>query len=407
MFQAGAGAWKGVRPYYEDPYTTRFTAAVAGRREDERGSWVRLDRSFFYPESGGQEADRGSLSGVRVLDVQEDAEGAVWHLMSGPVPDQVEAEIDAERRHSNRRQHTGQHILSQAFIRVLDAETLSSRLGDDVGTIDLERGALTWEEIERVELAANQVVWENRVVESRIVDGSELERLPLRKPPKVVGPVRLVVVADWDVSPCGGTHCTRTGEIGSIKVRRWEKHRGGVRVEFVCGDRALRDHGRRVRALVEAASRRGTGDAEVIDVLERAAIERDDLRKELKRTGEELARAESAGMAAAHRDSGEAVLLRVCDGRPADEVRALARALTTAGVERVVLATRAPAPFVVASRPRAEGGEDLRQWLPLLKEACGGRGGGGPDEIQGPATSADAAAQAAERIAAAWRAAAS
>jgi len=406
VFQEGAGAWKGVRPYYEDPYTTRFEASVTGRRDDERGSWVKLDRSFFYPESGGQESDRGLLSGVAVLDVQEDAEGAVWHLVAGPVPDRVEAEIDAERRHSNRRQHTGQHILSQAFIRVLDAETLSSRLGDDIGTIDLDRAALTWEDVERVELAANQVVWENRAVESQITDGSELERLPLRKPPKVVGPVRLVVVDDWDVSPCGGTHCGRTGEVGSIKVRRWEKHRGGVRVEFVCGDRALRDHARRVRALVEAAGRRGTGDAEVIDVLERAAAERDDLRKDLKRAGEELARAESASLAAAHAASGEAVLLRVYDSRPSDELRALARALTTAGVARVVLATRGPAPFVVASRPRAEGGEDLRRLLPVLKEACGGRGGGGPDEIQGPAAGPDAAARGAEALAAAWRGAA-
>jgi alanyl-tRNA synthetase len=392
-------AWKGVRPYYSDPYTTKFNAHVIGRRADERGDWVKLDQSYFYPESGGQEADRGSLSGVAVLDVQDDDAGDVWHLVSGPVPDAVEAEIDAERRHSNRRQHTGQHILSQAFIQVLGAETLSSRLGDDIGTVDLDRPNLTWEDVDRVERATNQVVWENREVTSNIVDASELERFAMRKPPKVEGPVRLVVVKDWDVSACGGTHCTRTGEVGLVKVRRWERFKGGVRVEFVCGDRALHDYARRVRELVEVAGRRGTSDGEVLDVLERAATERDELRKQLKRAGEELARAESAGLAAAHTASGESVLLRVFDERSTDDLRALCRALTLAGVARVVLATRAPAPFVIAGRPRDDQSFDMRTLLPVLKEAAGGRGGGGPDEIQAPFVNGESAARAAEKLA--------
>jgi len=395
-------AWKGVRPYYDDPYTTRFTAIVTGRREDERGLWVKLDRSYFYPESGGQEPDHGALSGVAVLDVQDDDAGNVWHLVAGPVPDQVEAEIDAERRHSNRRQHTGQHILSQAFIQVLGAETLSSRLGDDIGTVDLERPNLTWEDVDRVERATNQVIWENRPVTSNIVDSSELERFPMRKPPKVEGPVRLVVIENWDVSPCGGTHCKHTGEVGLVKVRRWERFKGGVWVEFVSGDRALRDYARRVRELVEAAGRRGTGDAEVLDVLERAASERDDLRKQVKRLGEELARAESGALASAHRESGEAVLLKIYDERSTDDLRALCRALTQAGVARVVLATRAPSPFVIAGRPRDNKGFDMRTLLPTLKEAAGGRGGGGPDEIQAPFADAAKAGEAAQSLALEW-----
>jgi alanyl-tRNA synthetase len=391
-----------VRPYYSDPYTTRFRASVTGQRTDERGSWVKLDRSYFYPESGGQEADRGSLSGVLVLDVQDDEAGDVWHLVAGAVPEAVEAEIDAERRHSNRRQHTGQHILSQAFIRVLGAETLSSRLGDDIGTVDLDRPNLTWDDVDKVERATNQVLWENREVTSHIVDATEMDRFPMRKPPKVEGPVRLVVVDDWDVSPCGGTHCTRTGEVGLVKVRRWERFKGGVRVEFVCGDRALRDYARRVRELVDVAGRRGTGDGEVLDVLERAAAERDELRKQLKRVGEELARAESASLATAHRESGEKVLLRVYDERSSDDLRALCRALTQGGVARVVLATRGPSAFVIAGRPRDDKAFDMRTLLPALKEAAGGRGGGGPDEIQAPFADGAVAASAAQHLAEEW-----
>jgi alanyl-tRNA synthetase len=405
LYSDGApGALRGSRPYFDDPYTTSFEASVSARRDDERGHWVALDRSFFYPEGGGQESDRGTLSGTDVLDVQEDEEGEVWHLVAGAIPDAVEARIDAARRHSNRRQHTGQHILSQAFLRLLEVETVSSRLGGDVGTIDLARPSLTWEEVERVEREANRVAWEDRPVMSRLVDAAQLEREALRRLPKVEGLVRLVEVTDWDLSPCGGTHCTRTGEVGLIKVRRWEKNRGGVRLEFVCGDRALADYQRRVRALSEVAARRNTGEAEVLDVLDRAAGERDGLRKQVKRLTEELAQIEGRLLAQEHKDSGEVVLCRVFDDRPPDGLRALCRALTAAGAERVVLAARAPSPLVLVGRPRGAGdSEDLRAWLPLLIFTSRGKGGGGADELQVTAADGLAAEVAAEKLAAQWR----
>ena len=403
MAPAGGGGSEGAaRPYFDDPYTTRFAAAVTARRRDASGLWVALDRTCFYPESGGQEADRGSLSGVPVLDVQEDADGVAWHRVERDVPDAVEAEIDAERRASNRRQHTGQHVLSQAFLRVLGANTVSSHLGDDGGTLDFDRPSLTWEEAERVEAAANRVVWEDRPVVSRLVAAADLGRYALRRPPKVEGTVRLLEIEGWDVSACGGTHCTRTGEIGAIKIRGWERIRGHVRVEFVCGDRALRDHAWRVRQLVEAGQRRNTGDREVIEVLERALAEREELRKQVKSLETQLARAEAAELAAGHRVSGESVLCRVFDERSPDALRVLARQLTGLGLERVVVAARGPTPFVVAGRPRG-GAEDLRRWLPLLLERSRGRGGGAADEVQVTAADGAAAAAAAAALAQQWR----
>ena len=403
MAPAGGGGSEGAaRPYFDDPYTTRFAAAVTARRRDASGLWVALDRTCFYPESGGQEADRGSLSGVPVLDVQEDADGVAWHRVERDVPDAVEAEIDAERRASNRRQHTGQHVLSQAFLRVLGANTVSSHLGDDGGTLDFDRPSLTWEEAERVEAAANRVVWEDRPVVSRLVAAADLGRYALRRPPKVEGTVRLLEIEGWDVSACGGTHCTRTGEIGAIKIRGWERIRGHVRVEFVCGDRALRDHAWRVRQLVEAGQRRNTGDREVIEVLERALAEREELRKQVKSLETQLARAEAAELAGGHRASGESVLCRVFDERSPDALRVLARQLTGLGLERVVVAARGPTPFVVAGRPRG-GAEDLRRWLPLLLERSRGRGGGAADEVQVTAADGAAAAAAAAALAQEWR----
>ena len=399
MFDANASA---DRPYFDDPYRLEFDARVVGRRRDERGEWVRLDVSWFYPESGGQEADRGWLAEVPVLDVQSDESGAVWHLVEGEVPDAVAARIDGERRHSNRRQHTGQHILSQAFIRVLDADTTSSRLGLDIGSIDLDRASLTWDEVERVERAAMEIVWQNRPVTSRFTDAEELRRIAPRRPPAVEGRVRIVEVADWDISACGGTHCRNAGEVGAIKVRKWEKNKGGVRVEFVCGDRALRDHQRRVRGLVEAALRRNTGDAEVLDTLERAAQERDDLRKQVRAWMERASRAEALQIASAHLASGAPVYVEVLADASLDELRLRGRSLASAGVARVVLATRGPQPFVLATKPRGAGGVDLKTLVPALLAAAGGKGGGSPDEIQAGASDGDAAERAARALAETW-----
>jgi alanyl-tRNA synthetase len=393
-----------LRPYYHDPYTTRFTSEVIGRRDDERGHWVELEDSFFYPEGGGQEADRGSLSGVEVGDVQEDEDGRVWHLVAGPVADTVEAEIDDIRRGSNRQQHTGQHILSQAFERILGAVTVSARLGSEIGTIDLDRPALAWDEVGRVEEAANRVIWEDRTVTSHLVDATEMARFELRRPPKVEGRIRLIEVADWDVSPCGGTHCTRTGEIGLVKVKRWETFRGGVRVEFLCGQRALHDYQERLRVMSDAALKRDTADDKIIDTLEKAADERDQLRKRFKKLSAEAAKLEARELAAAHRKGGGAVFSRVFDDRDSESLRSLGLGLTLEGVERVVIASRGPEPRVLVTRPRGkgEGQLDLRDLLPRLLEVSGGKGGGGPDLLQASARSAEKAGAAADAVTKAW-----
>ena len=377
------------RPYFDDPYTTAFTATVTAERTDARGRWVALERSWFYPTGGGQECDLGTLGPSAVVDVEEDDAGAVWHLLApgpgsapGPaVGDSVAATIDAGRRQGNRQQHTGQHVLSQAFERLLGAETLASRLGEFEGTIDLDRADLAWDEVARVEDAANAVVFDDRPVASIVVAPADLAAYPLRKSPKVTGPVRLVVVSDWDASPCGGTHCTRTGEIGPIKVRRWEKWKGGVRVEFVCGMRALADHQDRVRAMVEAALRRNTADRDVIDVLERAAEEKVALARQVKRLGEQLAEAEAAAWAAAGAvpGGGNAGWARIVDEREASALKSLALAVLRRGAPLVVLAARAPEPVLVVARPRDVKEPDLRALAPALLAAGAGKGGGGPD----------------------------
>ena len=373
------------RPYFDDPYTTTFSATVAASREDARGTWLALERSYFYPTGGGQESDLGTLGRAAVVDVEEDDAGRVWHRVVGEnlqVGSTVAATIDAGRRRGNRQQHTGQHVLSQAFERVLGAYTVSSRLGEFEGTIDLDRPDLTWDDVERVEEAANSVVFEDRPVWSKVVAPDELSQYPLRKPPKVDGPVRLIVVPEWDVSPCGGTHCTRTGEIGPIKVRRWEKWKGGVRVEFVCGARALADHQDRTRVLVDAALRHHTADRDVVDVLERAALERVQLQRQVKKLSEQLAVAEAAAWASARGASADAAAAgwaRWLEERDPAGLKALATAAVAHGASLVIVAAPSPEPALVILRPREAAAPDLREHAAPLRELAQGKGGGGAD----------------------------
>jgi alanyl-tRNA synthetase len=354
-----------------------FQATVASVRSDARGDWVTLNESYFYPTGGGQECDLGTQGPAAVVDVEEDDGGQVWHRVVGAsfrAGDSVSATIDAGRRRGNRQQHTGQHVLSATFERVLGAYTVSSRLGEFEGTIDVDRPDLTWDDVERVEEAANAIVFDDRPVRSVTVSPAEISSYPLRKPPKVDGPVRLIVVPDWDVSPCGGTHCTRTGEIGPIKVRRWEKWKGGVRVEFVCGVRALADYQDRTRAMVDAALRHHTSDRDVLDVLERAASERVALARQVKRMGEQLAAAEAAAWV------GEGTLARFLeDERDPAALKALAVAAVARGAPLVIVAAASPEPALVIVRPRDAGGPDLREHAGPLRELAQGKGGGGAD----------------------------
>ncbi|MFI5372921.1 MAG: alanyl-tRNA editing protein, partial [Candidatus Eisenbacteria bacterium] len=174
------------RLYYDDSYTTRFDAVIAARGEQRGRPSVELERTYFYPESGGQEADRGTLGGAAVVDVQADDDGRVWHVLDGTPTGapSLAAEVDWTRRFDAMQQHTGQHVLSAAFERVLDAPTLSSSLGDERSTIELALETIGWEQVATVEEAANRVLWEDRPIERHWVNDEEVKRFKLRKPPQ-------------------------------------------------------------------------------------------------------------------------------------------------------------------------------------------------------------------------------
>jgi alanyl-tRNA synthetase len=373
------------RRYYDDSYTTRFESSVAAEGEWQGRPAVELETTWFYPESGGQLPDRGTLGGAAVVDVQAAEDGRVWHVIEGGAPTgAVTGEIDWARRFDHMQQHTGQHVLSAAFEHVVDAPTLSSTLGAERSVIELGLPEIDWRTVARVEEAANRVLWEDREIRLHWTDAEGVKRFALRKPPKVEGRIRIVEVPDWDLSACGGTHTRRTGEVGIVKVVGWEKVRGNVRVAFQCGARALADHAWRTEALLEAAKRRTLKDRDLIAHLERALEERDALAKQLRElTGRLLAEDAKSKVGVPPRGVAE-----WSDARPRDDARAFALACLTAGAPWVVSAAGAPDPVVVVARPRAEG-PDLKTLLPALLEAARGKGGGSPDQLQ--VAAADAA----------------
>ena len=239
-----------LRLYHADSTLRDFTARIVARRDTERGPAVRLDRTAFYPTAGGQPHDTGTLNDVRVRDVWDEDDGAVWHLLERGVDgDAVTGAIDWERRFDHMQQHTGQHLLSAGFVRLLDAPTVSFHLGTDESTIDLTVPALDWEDAFRVEAEVNRVIWEDRPVDVRVFGEDEIHAVPLRKPPQVRGAIRVVWVRDVDASACSGTHVPRTGVLGIVKIVRLERYKGGMRAGFLCGARALAHYQRTLRGL--------------------------------------------------------------------------------------------------------------------------------------------------------------
>ena len=234
------------RLYYHDSHLIEFDARVIDVTERVSG-WtaVVLDRTAFYPTGGGQPSDTGTLNGSRVVECIDDGERGVLHVIQGFTPARdtiVAGRVDWPRRLDHMQQHTGQHILSQAFVKLFNAPTKSFRVSESTCEIDVELSNPTTEIIERAVELANNVVWEDRVITIHNVSATEVAAMPLRKEPSREGELRLIEIEGFDLTPCGGTHAYRTGEVGMIAMRSWERAKGLTRIEFVAGMRALADY---------------------------------------------------------------------------------------------------------------------------------------------------------------------
>ncbi|GAB4198920.1 MAG: DHHA1 domain-containing protein [Roseiflexaceae bacterium] len=370
------------RLYFADAYLTSFSARIVARAERDGRPAVALDQSAFYPEGGGQPADSGTLNGVQVVDVQVE-DGVVWHSLAAPLQgEQVRGMIDWPRRLDHMQQHHGQHLLSAAFERLFELTTLSFHLGAAVSTIDLAATALSDAQIAAVEDLVNQVIWEDRSVLARFVTPEELATLPLRKPPKVSGAVRVVSVPEFDHSACGGTHPRSTGGVGVLHVRRWERRGETVRVEFLCGVRALRDYRARDAALMQLAADLSVGVDELGGALDRLRTAEERARKGLAQASEQLIAYEAAELLQHAQPAGSMLVVRrAFAARPVEELRLLARAIAERGGVALlgVQADKAQLVFARGEGLALDCGALLRQTLTTV----GGRGGGQAGLAQG------------------------
>src|SRR5262245_30539286 len=379
------------RLYYLDPYLREFDARVVERTTHEGKSALILDRTAFYPTSGGQPYDVGTLSNVKVTDVVDTEDGRVLHVVDRlPDGEAVKGVIDWARRFDHMQQHTGQHVLSAAFARVLRARTESFHLGADYSTIDLARD-LGAADVARAEAEANRIVWEDRPVAIRFASAEEAATLGLRKESKREGTLRLIDVQDFDLSACGGTHVARTGEIGIVVVSATERYRGGLRVTFLCGGRALQGfHALRdtVAAGVRALS---VLPAELPAAIERLQGDGRDLRRQVRDLQARLASREADALAAAAEDAaGMRLVAAALPGWDGAALKTIAaRVAERPGHVAVLVGDPPSAPIVVA---RAAGARlDAAAVLRQLVERHGGKGGGRPELAQGGGLTSPAA----------------
>ena len=415
------------RLYYADSYLTSFAAHVVDRTTVEGQPAVILDRSAFYPAGGGQPADRGWLNGAAVVEVMSSAKaaGAVLHVLSRPLEEEaVMGSIDWTRRFDLMQQHTGQHILSQAFLRVLHADTIGFHLNEEpvhgTVTIDLNRVDVPPSDADAAEDLANQIVAENRTVTARFVTQAELaamppsgdlippsgdpmppsgDPMPLRKPPTVDGDIRVVEIADFDRSACGGTHVARTGEVGQIKIIKLDRRGRDTRVEFRCGRRALIDYRLKNDLIGRVAAGLSIGYQELDQAVARLSRDNQLLFKQLEQAEAQLLEYEARDLLASARELGGWVAVtRAWADRDRDSLRKLAQHIVARPGTVALLGAGGRQPALVFARS----GDLPFDMDALVRQAAArlnGKGGGSPEFAQagGPPTGEEQVRQALEQ----------
>ncbi len=378
------------RLYYADSYATHFEATVTEQTTHEGKPALVLNQTYFYPTSGGQPHDTGIINGLPIIDViVRDEDAAILHVLDAPAPSLVEqtvaCEINWARRFDHMQQHTGQHILTQAFIQTAEAKTVSFHLSTESVTIDLDANGLSDSQIETAEKLANEIIQADKTVTATIREMDDQDGVRMRKLPKhiVTDGLRVVEIEGFDTTACGGTHVARTGEIGLIKIIKLEKHGDKTRLEFRCGGRALSDYGDKHQVISTLATEMNCRFPEVPENVAKLRAELKTAQTALKELREQLVEYEATKiLSEAPRPNGYALITASFDGRDAGELKLLASRLTAGGSAVVLMGTAGEKAQLIFARSA-----DLPFNMgALLKEAAGklgGRGGGQPTFAQG------------------------
>jgi alanyl-tRNA synthetase len=383
-----------ARLYYTDSYLRDFDASIVERADD--GRRIYLDRTAFYPTSGGQPFDTGTLGGVAVVDVVDEGE-RVAHLLAGPLAgNRVSGALDWDRRFDHMQQHTGQHLLSAVLHELRGHATVSVHFGSESSTLDLDAPAIDHARLVEAESRANRLVTENRPVEVSFEEAGDASGL--RKAPAREGTLRIVTIRDLDRSACGGTHVRATGEIGPILIRKAERVKRNVRLEFLCGARAVRRARADLDLLARLAGQFSAAADELPTLVEAQRAELKEAVAARRELEENLAALRARELYAASTPDGSgvrAIMVREETG-PIDRLRPLARAV--AGMPRALFVGWTAHPPALTVATSADSGLDAGRMLRSALEPVGGRGGGNARTGQGTAPSASAVEEAVAAI---------
>jgi alanyl-tRNA synthetase len=375
------------RLYYASSYLKEFSGIVLECRQIEKMPAVILDQTAFYPESGGQPHDTGTLNDAHVLKAYEDHAGAIIHILDREIPPgAVAGRIDWARRFDHMQQHTGQHILSQTFIAVAQAQTLSFHMGAEMSTIDIDLAQPSPAKMEEAQMLATEVVFQNRAVHVLAIDRDSLNSIG--KESRRDGEIRIIDVDGFDRSPCGGTHVRNTGEIGIIFVSNFERYKGGTRVEFAAGGRALKllmkDHG----LLSQLARIQSAIPEKLVEIAEKFSRERTAMSRENELLQEKLLEIEAKELLqSASRTERGCEICRTFSGRRLENVKLLAQKLTGNPGVVAILGITDTCQIVVARSKDLQG--NCGDAIMKTASALGGKGGGRPELAQAGGFPAD------------------
>lgn len=374
-----------TRLYYDNAYLTDFKSEVVNHTTLDNQPAVILAQSAFYPTSGGQPHDTGTINERAVVDVQVN-NGDILHVLDGRLDAKtISGRINWTRRFDHMQHHTGQHILTRAFIETASAETLSFHLSENTVTIDIDATDIPLSDIDAAEDLANQIIADNRAVRAWFPTPEELDDINLRKvSEKVTGDVRVVDIGGFDITACGGTHVANTGEIGMIKIIGIERKKGNMRIEFTCGQRALEDYRQKHRLLDNLSNSLTTGIFEIPGIIDKTREENKTLQREVRSLRQELLgyRAEDLWSLAEHREPFVLVSY-ILDDADKGDLQVLAGKLIEHDKTLAMLGLPGDSCHFVFARS-----EDLDiDVVPFLKTALAtldsNRGGGRPTMAQG------------------------
>ena len=384
--------------FWQNPCLKNFTSQVSAMHQHADSFAIQLSQTVFYPEGGGQPCDHGWINGLPVFKVEEGEGETLWHWLKGKsaftVGEVISGELDVARRLEMTQQHTGQHILSQAAFQLFGAETKGFRITDDVTQIDLTLEAdhaAVPDALRRAEDLANQIVFENRAIRTHELTPDEAAKLPLRKESFITDCVRVVEIEDFDWSPCGGTHAQRTGEVGLIAIRNWERAKQMVRVEFVCGVRALRDY-REANQITRELGRSFTvGRSEIQSAVARVQEESKHWQRRARALAQVAAQVEATALwEATGEQSGLRVVSHTFTDRDFEEAKLIAHRLVANPQTVALLAVVENGAARLVFARSSDVATDMNALMKVACERLQGRGGGKPDFAQGGGNALDA-----------------